>query len=88
MAGQRVGRSSRERRVAAVYLPVGKVAALIARLGVAAISLGLARRRAVRGFKAGLREMGVPDQAIEELARVFLRFSLSGMGPRGRSVER
>jgi hypothetical protein len=48
---------------------------LLARLPGAAVSLVLARRRAVAGFRAALREMGLPREAVEALARRYPRLT-------------
>ncbi|HCW50857.1 MAG TPA: hypothetical protein DGR79_02135 [Clostridiales bacterium] len=48
---------------------------LLAGLPAAAIGLALARRRAVAGFRAALREMGLPREAVETLARHYPRLT-------------
>ncbi|HCJ10269.1 MAG TPA: hypothetical protein DHW14_03790 [Clostridiales bacterium] len=53
---------------------------LLVRLPGAAVGLVLARRRAVAGFRAGLREMGLPREAVEALARHYPRLTF-GLPP-------
>ena len=60
--------------------PLGKAVKLVTRLGVELMSLSLARRRAVRGFRSGLEEMGVPPRVVAELVAQFPRFEMGTTG--------
>jgi hypothetical protein len=47
------------------------VAKLVGRLAFAGATLGHARRQAVRGFRQGLAEYGVPAEAVAELCEAY-----------------
>jgi len=57
--------------------PVGKLAKLVAKAAGAGVSLLIARRRAVRGFRAGLEEMDLPPDVVRELVRRYPSFVLT-----------
>jgi len=65
-------------------LPVGSMARLLFRVGRALGGFAGARRKAMKGFRRGLMEMGVPADAAAELTRVYPRVSLKDLGLAGR----
>jgi len=55
---------------------------LTAALGVQAVAFSFARRRAVRGFRSGLADAGVPDPVARQLSEAFPRIGIRGLvGP-------
>ena len=52
-------------------LPVFALLRLAVRVAPAAMGLSRSRAAALRGFRQGLAEMGVPPEAVKELARHY-----------------
>ena len=63
-------------------IPVCAIGKLLLRLGPSLLGLTRARKQAVRGFREGLADCGLPPAAIEELAEAYpsldLRAALTG----------
>ena len=62
--------------------PIWQAARLAAKLAVAVAALRGSRKRALQGFRQGLAEMGLPEDAIRELSRSYPALSLKGASPR------
>lgn len=72
------------RAVVRGFLAVVKVVGGLFGVG---LTLGLCRRRAVRGFRSALKEMGLPPEAVRALGASYPRIDLVGwLGGGGASV--
>lgn len=68
--------------------PFWKLGRLVGKGAAALVSLALARRRAIRGFRAGLEEMDVPPEVVDRLVQEYPSFDLrDGLGNSARDFR-
>lgn len=68
-----------------LQLPLLPITRLLARLALPALALLTSRRRALRGFRSGLAESGLPDDVAAELTEAFPSVDLKQITGKGTS---